>query len=204
MNDPRRRAIWVAGVALGLVWLLVWGVQRLASHAIVTAEKLTAQVETLDLSTLKAKQRAQRLQDLAEAVNRLDPEERRKLRLGRTLDSLLVQMSEEEKGRFIEATMPTGLKQVLTAFEKMPEDRRQRTITNAVERLRRAREEMMPPGQGTNPAPVVSEELQKKAVALGLQTFYSESTAQTKAELAPLLEELQRSMNSGRFMRDMR
>lgn len=96
--------------------------------------------------------------------------------------------------------MPTGFKQMLTAFEQLPEDQRRRTVDNALRRLRESPDRPNDAG-GTNGPPQLSEELQAKVRSIGLKTFYSQSSAQTKAELAPLLEEMQRAMESGRAFR---
>jgi len=89
------------------------------------------------------------------------------------------------------------------AQEQLPEDKRRKTIDDTLKRLRDQQARMRAASSedgsvDTNGPPVISEELQAKIRTIGLKTFYSESSAQTKAELAPVLEELQRSMESGR------
>jgi hypothetical protein len=117
-------------------------------------------------------------------------------------------MTEEEKGTFIEATMPSGFKQMLSSFEQLPEDKRKLAITRAIKDMKKARETTDNPDstrtnswRGTNSSAELSEELQQKVVKIGLKSFYSESSAQSKAELAPLLEEMQRTMESGALFR---
>jgi hypothetical protein len=115
-------------------------------------------------------------------------------------------MTEDEKAAFVELTMPTGFKQMLASFEQLPEDKRRKSIDDAVKRLKEAQEQTKEEGEaapeaGTHAPPVLSKELQEKIATIGLKSFYSESSAQTKAELAPMLEELQRMMESGRMFR---
>ncbi len=203
MLSPRwRPVIWSL---LGL--LVVWGVAMagfaIARNAKVTAEKVSSYVEREDLSKLSGPARAKAIQKLADMLNALSLEERRRARLERSAMRWFEQMTEEEKGGFIEATLPTGFKQMLTAFEELPEERRRRSIDDALRRFRESRDQMradgvLGPAAGSNLPPVLSEELQAKVRTIGLKAFYSQSSAQTKADLAPVLEELQRIMESGR------
>ncbi|MCL4788040.1 MAG: hypothetical protein KJ070_14810 [Verrucomicrobia bacterium] len=198
LSQRQRAVVWAAVVLVG-VWALAAAGFIVARNAKVTAEKVRAYVESVDLAKLSAAERARALQELADKLNRLSREERQRLRLDRTAFAWFEQMTEEEKGQFIEATMPTGFKQMISAFEEMPEERRRRAVDNALRSLREASTRM----QGgaavvgvTNPPPI-SEELEARVRTIGLKTFYSQSSAQTKAELTPVLEELQRVMEMG-------
>jgi hypothetical protein len=189
--------------ALAAIWIVAWAGHWFFSNLRMTGEKVRAYVESVDLSKLSGDERARALQRLAEMLNKLSPEERRQMRFGRTAGDWFTQMTEEEKGTFIEATMPTGFKQMISAFEEMPEDKRRRAVDNAIRRLKEQRDRAPtgPGGAGGGETPPISPELEAKVRTIGLKSFYSESSAQTKAELAPLLEELQRSMESGRAFR---
>ena len=119
---------------------------------------------------------------------------------------LIVLVQIHVKAEFIEATMPSGFKQMITSFEQLPEDKRRRTVNDALKRLKEERDQFAAGQSDTNPddpnaPPVLSPELEAKVRSIGLQAFYSQASAQSKAELAPLLEELQKSMQSGRAFR---
>jgi hypothetical protein len=95
---------------------------------------------------------------------------------------------------------------MLASFEQLPEDRRRKSVDDAMKRLKEAQAQAGADGEAapeaeSNAPPALSRDLQDKIAKIGLKTFYSESSAQTKAELAPMLEELQRMMESGRMFR---
>ena len=206
MHNPRR-SIFLAAIVLAGVWLIAASGYVIAQKSKMTAEKLRRYVLSIDLGKLSAAERARALATLADKINALSPEERRNWRRSGEWRNWFAQMTEGEKGRFLDATTPSGFKQMLSSFEQLPDAKRRRAIDDAIKQLKETREfPVREPGQdtdafGSNGPPVLSPELEVKIRTMGLNTFYSESSAETKAEVAPLLEELQRQMESGRLIR---
>jgi hypothetical protein len=206
MLSQRWRPVLLSGLAVLAIWGVALMGYQFAKHSRVTADKVKTYVASVDISKLSADERAKAIRKLADMLNALSLDERRKARLDRLTWGWLEQMSEDEKAAFIEATMPTGFKRMLDAFEQLPEDKRRKTIDDALRQLRDQRNRIENSSgdsvpEGTNAAPPLSPELQAQIRTIGLKTFYSQSSAQTKAELAPVLEELQRVMESGRPFR---
>jgi len=196
----------MAAMIFVVAWTIAITGYTIAKNSKMTADKVRSYAQSVDLGKLSADARAKAIRDLAAKLNKLSPEERRKARQDRTGQGWFEQMTEEEKGTFIELTMPTGFKQMLSSFEELPEERRRRAIGDALRRLSKEQESTREADgaqadAATNVAPVLSKDLQDKITKIGLKTYYSESSAQTKAEMAPLLEELQRMMESGRMFR---
>jgi hypothetical protein len=207
MSRKPKTILIAVSVIIG-VWAVALGGYLMAQKAKLTADMVSDYGRTLDFTKLTGRERAEALRALEEKINRLSMEERRKWRLEGEWREWFNSLTEIEKGQFIEATMPTGFKQMLNAFEDMPEDKRKRTIEAAIKRLK----ETPDLGTGRNPSedasmyttnapPNLSPDLEKKALTIGLKTFYTESSAQTKVELAPFFEELQHQMESGRPFR---
>jgi len=208
MLNARNRPIVRAVAVLVLIWAVAFAGYEFAKNSKVTPEKVRAFVESVDFAGMSAAERAAAIQKLAAMLNALSLEERQGLRMDRTAYEWFEKMTESEKSQFLEATMPTGFKQMLSAFEEMPPDKRHKVVDQAMKQMKEANQKMAaggfkPPGGGTN-APPLSKELQDQVTKIGLQSFYSQSSAETKAEMAPLLEEMQRSMESGRLMRGQR
>ncbi len=200
----RQRPLLYGLLALALAWLLAWGGYHFTQSSRMTADKVAIYLKSVDLAQLHGPLRARALQELADKLNALSMEERRKARMNRLWERWFREMSDDEKGSFLAATMPSGIKQMLASFEKLPQDRRKKTIDDALQQLKEARDQS-PDGGAADPngPPVLSEEVRQRVVSVGLNAYYSQSSAQTKAELAPLLEEIQRAMETGRAFRPM-
>jgi hypothetical protein len=201
MNRSFRLLLLVAAVAIASV--SAWVRYQAAQDSVVTADKVAQYARSVDIGTLSGSARSEAMRQLEEKINSLPLEERRKWRMGTEWRQWFNKMTEPEKGQFIEATMPTGFTQVLNVFEDMPEQRRKQIIDDAVKNLKETHQLVTDrePGQnhsmyGTNAPPILTAELENRVRTIGLRTFYTESSAEAKAELAPFLEELQRQMEA--------
>jgi hypothetical protein len=204
--NARYRPIKIALAALLGVWLAALGGYALSDHFKMTVEKLRAFVEGTDLSKLSGDARTKALRDLAAKINALSPDERRQARVDRLWNEWFRDMTEQEKGDFLDATLPSGFHQMLASFEQQAPEKRQKAIDDAIRQLRKERDNPSQKSKqadpnDTNAPPVLSEELQQKVTTIGLNSVFTSSSAETKAELAPLLEEIQKNMESGRLFR---
>jgi hypothetical protein len=192
------------------IWVLAMAGHWYFQSLTMTSDKIQAYMNSVDFAQLTGDARARALKELEDKLNALSYDERQKLRMQHLVDDWFSQMTEAEKGQFLEATLPTGFKQMINAFQQLPDDKRRRLIDNTMRNLENGggngRRRTMggtnaPPNSinGTNSAPI-SPELESKIRSIGLNTFYSQSSAETKAELAPVLEELQHQMESGRVI----
>lgn len=203
MNQRTRTWLMIGG-GLASAALLAWAGMGLTQRPPTTAAEVGNYANSINISRLSATQRNEAIRKLEEKVNGLSLEERRKWWAEGQWHNWFDQMTEGEKGDYIDATLPTGFKQVLNAFENLPDERRHNAIDQAMRQLKATHKLVTDhePGHpesmyGTNPPPVLSPDLENRARMTGFKTFYTESTAQIKVELAPLIVELQHQLENG-------
>ena len=204
MLSRRHRPIVYSLAAIVLIWLVTAAGYMVAKNSKMTAEKVLAYEQSVDFASLTGADRERAMHKLEAMLNALTLEERRKV-WADIMSSWFAKMTEAEKGEFLEATMPTGFKLMISAFEQLPAAKRQATIDNALKNLKKTQDGLQsgvpfpkPKNNGTNRPPPLSPELQDKITTMGLKSFYGQSTPEMKAELAPVLEEMQNVMQMSR------
>jgi hypothetical protein len=185
--------------ALVAVWLVAWTAYHFIGKTKMTAEKVEQFAADTDLAKLSGADRDKAISDFANMINALAYDERLKWRRSEDWKKWFAAMTEAERLKFIEATLPTGFQQMLDAFSQLPDDKRKRLIDQSVKRLNEQGANNAVGNYGSSGPPPLSPELEQKAREIGIQQLYAGSSAETKAELAPLLEALQQQINSGRM-----
>src|SRR5437899_12792651 len=113
MLGQRQRPILIAVAVIPVAWIIAIAGYTIAKNSKMTADKVRAYAQSVDLGKLSADARAKAIRDLAGKLNKLSPAERRKARLERSGQQWLEKTAEDERGTFIELTIPTACKQML-------------------------------------------------------------------------------------------
>ena len=134
-------------------------------------------------------QRREHLQKVISQINMLDFEQRRKLREGDQTDTRLFfeSLTQEEKSEFLKQTVEQHFKSVMKAFNEMKPNERRRFVERAQSDMRKNEVE----GQNIARLKEEDEKVFETLVEKGLGAYYEEASAETKLDLAPLMEEMQ-------------
>lgn len=182
-------------VAIALVWAVAWGLMRWAGAARPTPEKIVAFVEGHPLGEIDdAEDRLRIIGELADMLNGLEPAELRELEERAAADprrEYFEGMSPEEQLFFLERRVGRAFQQMMQSFNEMEREERKRIVERS---LKQMREERGGPGRLEEADPEIAE----KITQAGLKAYYEDANAETKLDLAPLLEEMQRAMTTMR------
>lgn len=185
---------------LVLVWAGVWGLLTVAGVFEVTPEKVVAFVEREPIDEIEDENaRREWLERLAGMVNQFNFEQRRIFREGNRPgdggmgrgDDFWEDLDRDERAYFIDLTMSESFKQMMKGFNDM-EDQERRAF------VERARTDMARRGGESDMARLEreDEELYNRIVNEGMESYYRDASADTKRDLAPLMEEMQRLMEN--------
>lgn len=196
--NPRNQLLIKGIVALVLLWGIAYAIIGWAGSTRPTPEKIVAYIDANPLEGLEdPEKRKVVIGNLATMLNELDPSEIRLLEENRKNDprrDFFEQLSSEEQFYFLEKRVGRAFQQMMLSFNEMERDERKKIVERS---LKRMQEQNGGPGRLEEADPEVAE----KITGAGLKAYYEDASAETKIDLAPLLEEMQRSMTTMRNRR---
>lgn len=183
--------------ALALVWVVVFAVRSFASTKKITAERLDREVRELDLADwsenpgagAEAERREEEIRRVAEMVNRLDFNERQKNRESRTGEQFFRKLSTKEKNQFIDLTIVESMGRFMEALDQMPVEQRKKFVEQGLKEIQDGRTE-----EEMQRAKEMDGDLLAKISQEGMRAYFDKASADTKLDLAPLMQAMNEVM----------
>jgi len=179
----KRNSWLLAGGFIAGVWIVALGAIHFMHAQIPTAVSVSAWIDRQDWAALTPEERDKRLNELADQMNRLSLAERQKLESEHALEAPMHEMTEEERLRFLDLTLPKGFAQMMDAFNKMTPDQRHNLVTRALDGMKNWDPDQKPPGW--------DDAVMQKVVQSGFSSYLQDASAETKLDLAPLIQQVQ-------------
>lgn len=199
----KRRLILQALVATLAVWAVVAVVRGVAGERRITAEKLEAAISESDFEDWSGRnslppggpteRRDRQLREIADMVNRLDFAEREKTRERRSGERFFGRLADPEKELFIDLTIEESMTTFMQAIDALPAGERRKFVEDGLREIEDGRTE-----EEMQRARELSEDLLARVSNEGMKAYFEEASAETKLDLAPLMEAMDEVMKGMR------
>ncbi len=193
----RRSVVIKAIAALALVWVVVWGIRSWAGARKITAEKVNREIVAADFEDWSAEkgrsddpaEREREIRRIADMVNRLDFHEREKNRRNRTAEEFYRKLDPKERELFVDLTVMESMNRFMEALDGLPPAERKRFVQQALEEIQEGRT-----AEEIARADALGDDLLEKISTEGMRAYFSKAGADTKLDLAPLMEAMNELM----------
>ena len=187
-----RHMLLVKGIAALLaLWGIAYAIVGWAGSVRPTPEKVAAYIDANQLEGIDSPEKRKEVIDtLATMLNELEPSENRLFEENQENDprrNFIEQLSPEEQFYFLEKRVGRAFQQMMQSFNEMDRNERKQIVERSLKRMKEQNDD----SGGLEKA---DPEVVEKITDAGLKAYYEEASAETKIDLAPFLEEMQRSM----------
>lgn len=195
-----KRRVILQGIAIcAVVWVVALGAQSMFGGMKPSAEKLKQVVQEAkfeDWSGLddapdvaEGQRREEQLREVAGILNELDFKERERLRDSGKDRQLFRLLSRPEQILFFDLTYAESIKRMMEALDGLSPEERQKFVEKGLQELEDgvAQEDMVRMRE-------LGDDLLEKAAKEGFQAFMQNASAETKMDMAPLMEAMNESM----------
>ncbi len=194
------RKVWIqAVVLLAVVWSVVWAVRSYAGSRKITAESVNAVIEKAGFAdwsdpgagagAAEAKRREEKLREIAGMVNRLDFQEREKNRGNRSAEAFFTKLNATEKNLFIDLTVRESMKNFMSALDAMPPEQRKKFVEQGLREVTEGRT-----AEDIERMEALGDDLVRKVSEEGMRAYFEGASADTKLDLAPLMNAVNETM----------
>jgi hypothetical protein len=139
--------------------------------------------------TAEAARRDKELRKIAALVNRLDFQEREKNRANRSGEKFFRKLTPDEKGLFIDLTIKESMGRFMESLDAMKPEQRKKFVEQGLKEITSGQT-----GEEMARTDEMDPELLDKISEEGMKAFFEKSSADTKLDLAPLMEAMNETM----------
>ena len=186
-----KRILIQAGALLIVVWAVVIGVRSMAESKIATADGIAQMLVEYDFENWSGglpdgkatNARHPQLLEVADHFNRLDFNERQRARERRIGEDFFRSLAPGEREYFVELTLAKSMQSFIRAIDGMSPDDRRRFVEDGLREIERGRtaDEMQEIRE-------LSDQMLARITEEGMRAYFQEAGAETKLDLAPLME----------------